>query len=148
MNSWHFANNNSNTICEGKYACFDFNPQCLFLWVNMKTLVEVLAWSRLHENLSAESMMTLCIPHVQAQNARLGTTDLNMLSWCENTFSLHHIKWDIPNSKVHGANMGSIWGRQDPGGPHVGIWCCVTAILWDGFLTDGLNYGFCPFRKV
>ena len=26
----------------------------------------------------------------------------------------------VPNSKVHGANMGPIWGRQDPGGPHVG----------------------------
>ena len=29
---------------------------------------------------------------------------------------------DIPDtfcSKVHGANMGPIWGRQDPGGPHV-----------------------------
>ena len=25
-----------------------------------------------------------------------------------------------PDSKVHGANVGSIWGRQDPGGPHVG----------------------------
>ena len=25
-----------------------------------------------------------------------------------------------PNSKVHGAHMGPIWGRQDPGGPHVG----------------------------
>ena len=27
----------------------------------------------------------------------------------------------IPDSKVHGANMGPIWGRQDPGGPHVGL---------------------------
>ena len=26
----------------------------------------------------------------------------------------------IPHSKVHGANMGPIWGRQDPGGTHVG----------------------------
>ena len=26
----------------------------------------------------------------------------------------------VPDSKVHGANMGHIWGRQDPGGPHVG----------------------------
>ena len=26
----------------------------------------------------------------------------------------------FPDSKVHGANMGPIWGRQDPGGPHVG----------------------------
>ena len=25
-----------------------------------------------------------------------------------------------PDSKGHGANMGPIWGRQDPGGPHVG----------------------------
>ena len=27
---------------------------------------------------------------------------------------------NTPDSKVHGANMGPIWGRQDPGGPHVG----------------------------
>ena len=25
-----------------------------------------------------------------------------------------------PDSKVHVANMGPIWGRQDPGGRHVG----------------------------
>ena len=25
-----------------------------------------------------------------------------------------------PDSKVRGANKGPIWGRQDPGGPHVG----------------------------
>ena len=25
-----------------------------------------------------------------------------------------------PDRKVHGANMGPIWGQQDPGGPHVG----------------------------
>ena len=38
-----------------------------------------------------------------------------------------------PDSKVHGANMGPIWGRQDPGGPHVGpmnraIWVCQAYI--------------------
>ena len=26
----------------------------------------------------------------------------------------------IPDSKVRGANVGPIWGRPDPGGPHVG----------------------------
>ena len=26
----------------------------------------------------------------------------------------------IPDSKVHGANMGPIWDRQDPGGSHFG----------------------------
>ena len=34
----------------------------------------------------------------------------------KNTKYLH----GIPNSKVHGANMGPIWGQQDPGRPHVG----------------------------
>ena len=33
----------------------------------------------------------------------------------------HHVtKSTSPDSKVHGANMEPIWGRQDPGGPHVG----------------------------
>ena len=27
---------------------------------------------------------------------------------------------DTPDSKVHGANVGPTWGRQDPDGPHVG----------------------------
>ena len=26
----------------------------------------------------------------------------------------------VPDSMVHGTNMGPTWGRQDPGGPHVG----------------------------
>ena len=34
-----------------------------------------------------------------------------------------------PDSKVHGANMGPIWGRQDPGGPHVGP---MNLAIWDG----------------
>ena len=32
------------------------------------------------------------------------------------------------DSKVHGSNMGSIWGRQDPGGPHVGP---MNFAIWD-----------------
>ena len=28
---------------------------------------------------------------------------------------------DTPDSKVHGANMGATWGRQDPGGPHISL---------------------------
>ena len=30
--------------------------------------------------------------------------------------------------KVHGDNMGPIWGRQDPGGPHVGP---MNFVIWD-----------------
>ena len=33
-----------------------------------------------------------------------------------------------PDSKVHGADMGPIWGRQDPGGPHVGP---MKFAIWD-----------------
>ena len=38
-----------------------------------------------------------------------------------------------PDSKVHGANMGPIWGWQDPGGPHVGPWTLLSWKLsqWD-----------------
>ena len=47
--------------------------------------------------------------------------------WQDFCFSVH----GLPDSKVHGANMGPIWGRQDPGGPHVGpmnlaIWATVS----------------------
>ena len=37
---------------------------------------------------------------------------------------------NFPDSKAHGVNMGPIWGRQDPGGPHAGpmnfaIWVII-----------------------
>ena len=32
-----------------------------------------------------------------------------------------------PDSKVHGANMGPIWGRQDPDGSHVGP---MNFVIW------------------
>ena len=36
----------------------------------------------------------------------------------------------LPDSNFYGANMGPIWGRQDPDGPHVSpmnfaIWACL-----------------------
>ena len=34
----------------------------------------------------------------------------------------------IHDSKVHGASMGPTWGRQDPGGPHVGH---MKLAIWD-----------------
>ena len=34
----------------------------------------------------------------------------------------------IPDSMVHGANMGPIWGWQDPGGPHFGP---MNFAIWD-----------------
>ena len=43
-------------------------------------------------------------------------------------FALPHAKVYIPDSKVDKANMGPIWGRQDPGGPHVGP---MNFAIWD-----------------
>ena len=39
-----------------------------------------------------------------------------------------------PDSKIRGANMGPIWDRQDPGGPHVGpmnfnIWVSIADLV-------------------
>ena len=33
-----------------------------------------------------------------------------------------------PDNKVHVANMGPIWGRQDPDGPHVGH---MNFVIWE-----------------
>ena len=35
-----------------------------------------------------------------------------------------------PDSKVHGANMGPTWGRQDPSGSHVGP---MNFAIWGSF---------------
>ena len=42
---------------------------------------------------------------------------------------------EFPDNKVHGANMGPIWGRQDPRGPHYGpvnfaIWVYLQSWRW------------------
>ena len=41
---------------------------------------------------------------------------------------MKHKVYNIPDSKVYGANMGPIWGRQDPGGPNVGP---MNFVIWD-----------------
>ena len=38
---------------------------------------------------------------------------------CSLVHRIEAIGPSIPDSKVHGANMGPTRGRQDPGGPHV-----------------------------
>ena len=52
-----------------------------------------------------------------------------------------HLDQDNPDSKVHGANMGPIWGRLDPGGPHVGP---MNLAVWENSLNfaDAI-FNFC-----
>ena len=49
-------------------------------------------------------------------------------------YDIHSLQ-TCPDSKVHWANMGPIWGRQDPGSPHVGpmnlaIWVENCKMVW------------------
>ena len=80
--------------------------------------------------------MTGELPYQRASNAE----SVCML-WCDHVlwniwllpvdpFSLCILAYliSIPDSKVHGANMGPTWGRQDPDGPHVGP---MNLAIWD-----------------
>ena len=42
----------------------------------------------------------------------------------------------VPDSKVHGAYMGPTWGRQDPGGSHVGP---MNLAIWGIIAVDALD---------
>ena len=62
---------------------------------------------------------------------------INICNQRELSFLLSHPQ-SYPDSKDHGANMGPIWGRQDPGGPHVdtmnfAIW--VWIVEYHSFVT-------------
>ena len=48
------------------------------------------------------------------------TSKCSPLGPCNDTYTSVERITAYPDRKVHGANMGPIWGRQDPSGPHVG----------------------------
>ena len=54
------------------------------------------------------------------------------MAWCRTALSqcLMYWRYHSPDSKVYGANMGPIWGRQDPGGPHV---VPMNFAIWEAF---------------
>ena len=52
--------------------------------------------------------------------------------------SSHQAPESVPDSKVPGANMGPIWGRQDPDGPHFGP---MNFAIW------GLETSNAPHRR-
>ena len=57
----------------------------------------------------------------------------------------HNVVYNAyPDSKVRGANMAPIWGRQDPGGSHVGpmnfaIWVCFIMYVVRDYLINEYN---------
>ena len=95
-------------------------------WVRDQTLCTWVSWS---DSVLWGQPLSLCTQYRFLRTA----TDLNWMC-CQLEFGkilllkIHDfLLWNPqktscnnPGSKVHGANMGPIWGRQDPGGPHVG----------------------------
>ena len=60
---------------------------------------------------------------------------------------------DSPDNKVHETNMGPIWGRQDPGGPHVGpmnlaIRVIVHWTLGSYYSKIATKLHTSPFKKI
>ena len=65
-------------------------------------------------------------------------------AWLPDTFEYSDISKNrlrvsntYPDSKVHGANRGPIWGRQDPGGPYVGA---MNFAIWVQHSNCYINY--------
>ena len=103
-------------------TCCEIAPRWMpknYIWImnHKSTKVQVMAWYH-------QAMLTdLChlIGHINCKN-------VTWASWCMNPWKLD------PDNKVHGANMGPIRDRQDPGGPHVGpmnlaIWGLFSSLF-------------------
>ena len=54
--------------------------------------------------------------HISSDNQVSYPADLSISVIWNN----HNLERHFPDNKVHGANMGPTWVRQDPGGSHVG----------------------------
>ena len=76
--------------------------------------------------LTTQKAWSICT--ILAMFCSLLSSQAAITSWCSS---------DIPDSKVHGANMGPIWGRQDPGGSHVGP---MNFVIWDGLHHSWLSH--------
>ena len=50
------------------------------------------------------------------------------ITYSRDVFAFAPVPVNTPDSNVYGANMGPIWGRQDPGGPHAGP---MNFAIWD-----------------
>ena len=77
--------------------------------------------------------MALHVREIIYKNVSNRLYHINYFKYRKKIIEVSH---DLPGSKVHGANMGPIWGRQDPGGPHVGpmnfaIWAGCRGIFCD-----------------
>ena len=71
----------------------------------------------LHDGMVVDENRVACqVPFL----AEIGNIPVYVKVNDQDFMTAHFLVGRFPDSNVHGANMGPIWGWQDPGGPHVG----------------------------
>ena len=84
--------------------------RCWCYWYS-KMEAECIVWNEYsHHNNANNAIIQSSISSTNCLGRRKNTSQL-CIPW---------LLYQHPDSKVHRANMGPIWGRQDPDGPHVG----------------------------
>ena len=80
--------------------------------------------TQLNDMTKTESSLHVYTEDVLTANKRRGAVSIVLL-WVTD-----------PYDKVHDANIGPIWGRQDPDGPHVGP---MNFAIWGRFIVQFLR---------
>ena len=118
-------------LCSPKcYFCVYF--PCCFATQEINTKI-TLSWAlkqfitRVHTLFSIYIMNCLPVLPSHQRQSKLPCEIRLFLSSAGWISTTHNIFMSIPDSKVHGANMGPIWGRQDPDGPHAGP---MNFVIW------------------
>ena len=96
---------------------------------------DIMTFSPLLPFCEGNTLVTTRFPSQKMQNSHV-FFDVNLMKMLKNSWVASDLRCydteciqvemtisrgnvEYPDRKVHGANMGPIWGRQDPGGPHV-----------------------------
>ena len=131
-----------------RFQIYFLDWQCLYFLLNFHWIISMRVWLIQYRDVSHYGDMRRSWNSLSLYNGNSYCVKMISLYWISpkgslsqvgSVFSLlmliclnklgHHLSkkhqgiilsMAYPDSKVHGANMGPIWGRQDPGGPHVG----------------------------
>ena len=101
--------------------------------INQNQVMNV-SWNHIDHSVLTVNTTKFC-PHKYAwpsQKVALPSPQVFVMIW-------FLCRKNSPDSKVHGTNMGTIWGQQDPDGPHVGP---MDFAIWEVMrVLSGKPYG-------
>ena len=90
-----------------------------------KTLVQVIAW---HQVITWANVDSDLCRHMASPGHSVLSPRCVIVNCYHRGLGASQNAWyeDFPDSKFHGANMGPIWGRQDPDGPTLAPWTLLS----------------------